>query len=52
MLIIDSDTLIRTPFTPEELPLERGWAYGADHNFLHGVTNGMALRHVPEIAPR
>jgi hypothetical protein len=52
VIIIDSDTFIRHPFTPEELPAEPGWAYGSDHSFLYGINNGMALRHVPEIAPR
>jgi hypothetical protein len=37
---------------PEELALERGWALAAHYDYLKGVDNDLALRHVPEVAPR
>jgi hypothetical protein len=52
IVILDSDMLLKTPFIPEDLPLERGWAYAAHYDYLVGVNNDLALRHVPEVAPR
>lgn len=52
VVVLDSDMLLHKPFLAEELPLERGWAYGGHYAYLVGVHNGLALRHVPEIAPR
>lgn len=52
VVVLDSDMLLKTPFVPEELPLERGWAYAAHYDYLVGVNNQLALRHVPEVPPR
>jgi hypothetical protein len=52
IVILDSDMLLKTPFLPEELPLERGWAFAAHYDYLVGVNNRLALRHVPEVPPR
>lgn len=52
VVVLDSDMLLKTPFLPEELPLERGWAYAAHYDYLSGVNNQLAMRHVPEITPR
>lgn len=32
--------------------MERGWALAAHYDYLKGVDNDLALRHVPEVAPR
>lgn len=52
VVILDSDMLVKDPFLPEELHLNRGWAYAADYYYLEGVSNNLALRILPEIAPR
>lgn len=52
VVILDPDMLLRKPFNPRDLPLERGWAYAADYNYLVGTENAMAVRHVPEVPPR
>lgn len=51
-MILDADMLVRKPFDPKDLPLERGWAYAGHYDYLIGTDNDIALRHVPEIAPR
>jgi hypothetical protein len=52
VVVLDSDMLLKRPFVPEELPLERGWAYAAHYDYLVGTDNALALRHVPEVPPR
>jgi hypothetical protein len=52
VVVLDADMLLMKAFRPEELPLERGWAYAAHYDYLVGTDNGLALRHVPEVPPR
>eukprot|EP00775_Hariotina_reticulata_P011815 gene11815-11959_t len=50
--VLDSDMLLRKPFDPKQLNVTRGWALAADYNYLKGVDNDLAMRHVPYLAPR
>lgn len=52
IVVLDSDMLLHKPFRPEELPLQRGWAYGGHYDYLVGTDNALAMRHVPDIVPR
>lgn len=52
VVILDSDMLVKNPFLPEELLLDKGWAYAAGYSYLKGVNNNLALRNVPEVVPR
>eukprot|EP00878_Enallax_costatus_P023272 GHUV01024743.1.p1 GENE.GHUV01024743.1~~GHUV01024743.1.p1 ORF type:complete len:564 (+),score=175.47 GHUV01024743.1:251-1942(+) len=52
VVVLDSDMLLHKAFDPKDLPLERGWAYAGHYDYLIGTDNGLALRHVPEVAPR
>lgn len=52
VVVLDPDMLLKVPFRPEELPLQRGWAYAANHRSVWGVHTAKALRHVPELPPR
>ena len=43
----------RRPFLPLDYNLTGpGWAIGARYDYMIGVNNELALRHVPEIPPR
>jgi hypothetical protein len=52
VVVLDSDMLLHRNFIPEELPLQRGWAYGGHYDYLVGTDNQLAMRHVPDIIPR
>lgn len=52
VLVLDSDMLLRRPFLPEHFNLSRGWAMAANYDYLKGVHNDVAMRHVKEIDPR
>jgi hypothetical protein len=53
ILVLDSDMILRRPFIPAEyMQLERGWATGARYDYLIGVDNDLAERHVSSIARR
>lgn len=44
--------ILRKPFTPEIFHAKKGWAVGARYTYMIGVANELAVRHIPEIAPR
>lgn len=51
----DAETLhcpCRRPFLVEDMQPSKGWAIGAMYTYMIGVNNELAVRHVPEIAPR
>ena len=52
VLVLDSDMLLRRPFDPRAFNVSRGWASGARYDYLIGVDNDLARRHIPEVAPR
>lgn len=52
ILVLDSDMILRRPFDPDDyMHLSRGWATGARYDYLIGVDNELAERHIPG-APR
>lgn len=52
-IVLDSDMLLHKPFLPEEFDIKPGWAVGSSgYNYLRGVVNDLAMRHVSNIAPR
>ena len=52
ILVIDADMIMRAPFIPERLGVRPGWAISAYFGYLKGVSNELALRHVPHVLPR
>ncbi|CAL8472254.1 g11796 [Coccomyxa elongata] len=53
IMVIDADSILRMPFYPERFNVTRGWAYSPYFmELLEGVQNALALRHVPDVAPR
>ncbi|KAK9864376.1 hypothetical protein WJX84_004323, partial [Apatococcus fuscideae] len=52
ILVIDADMVMRQPFVPEEVGVGPGWALSAYFSYLKGVSNELALKHVPWVAPR
>ncbi|KAF6253042.1 hypothetical protein COO60DRAFT_1628374 [Scenedesmus sp. NREL 46B-D3] len=49
VVVLDSDMLLRRPFLPSDFNLSRGWAVGARYDYMIGVDNELADRHIPEI---
>eukprot|EP00879_Flechtneria_rotunda_P017349 GHRR01018175.1.p1 GENE.GHRR01018175.1~~GHRR01018175.1.p1 ORF type:complete len:350 (+),score=62.58 GHRR01018175.1:1082-2131(+) len=52
VVVLDSDMILRRPFLPSEFNLTRGWAVGARYDYMVGVNNALADRHIPEIPRR
>eukprot|EP00192_Tetraselmis_astigmatica_P004261 CAMPEP_0117679248 /NCGR_PEP_ID=MMETSP0804-20121206/17717_1 /TAXON_ID=1074897 /ORGANISM="Tetraselmis astigmatica, Strain CCMP880" /LENGTH=467 /DNA_ID=CAMNT_0005488665 /DNA_START=196 /DNA_END=1599 /DNA_ORIENTATION=+ len=52
VLILDSDMVILRPLLPGDLGVLPGRAVAAQYGYLKGVSNDLALRHIPEITPR
>lgn len=52
VLVLDSDMILRKPFLVEDMHPSPGWAVGARYTYMIGVANELAVRHIPEIAPR
>ncbi|GBF96079.1 peptidyl serine alpha-galactosyltransferase [Raphidocelis subcapitata] len=52
LLLLDADMLLRRPFLPEHFNLSKGWAVAGHYDYMKGVTNDLALRHIPQIPPR
>jgi hypothetical protein len=53
VVVLDSDMILRRPFLPDDYGfLKRGWATGARYDYLIGVDNELATRHIPEVAPK
>ncbi len=52
VLLLDSDMLLRRPFLPEEFNLTKGWVRAPYYSYLKGVHNELALKHIPDVAPR
>lgn len=52
ILVLDSDMILRRPFLVEVMKPKPGLAVGARYTYMIGVDNELALRHIPEIAPR
>ena len=52
ILVIDADMIMRAPFIPAQMAVSRGWAVSAYFGYLKGVSNALALKHVPHVAPR
>jgi hypothetical protein len=49
VLVLDSDMILRYPFMHDEFPAKPGIAYGARYDYMIGVNNQLADRHIPEI---
>ncbi len=43
---------MRQPFNPVALGAGPGWAISAFFTYMKGVSNELALRHVPQVKPR
>lgn len=52
ILIIDADMVLRRTFDPIALGAQKGWAVAAYYGYMKGVNNALALKHIPEVAPR
>lgn len=52
IVVLDSDMVLRRPFLPADFNLSRGWAVGAKYDYMIGVNNELADRHIPEIPKR
>eukprot|EP00798_Chlamydomonas_sp_ICE-L_P028050 gene28050-31152_t len=52
VLVLDSDMILRRPFLVEEMHPAQGLAIGAKYAYMIGVNNELAIRHIPEVAPR
>lgn len=52
VVVLDSDMLLRRPFLPSDFNLTRGWAVSARYDYMIGVNNELADRHIPEIPRR
>lgn len=52
VVVLDSDMLLRRPFLPSDFNLTRGWAISARYDYMIGVNNELADRHIPEIPKR
>lgn len=52
ILVIDADMIMRQPFDPVALGAGPGWAISAFFTYMKGVSNELALRHVPQVIPR
>ena len=46
------DLILRRPFLPEPLGVRRGYARSSQFSYMKGCCNELALRHIPEVAPR
>lgn len=52
ILVIDADMIMRTPFNPVTLGAKPGTAISAFFGYMKGVSNELALKHVPQVVPR
>eukprot|EP00195_Chlamydomonas_chlamydogama_P017790 CAMPEP_0202892052 /NCGR_PEP_ID=MMETSP1392-20130828/1901_1 /ASSEMBLY_ACC=CAM_ASM_000868 /TAXON_ID=225041 /ORGANISM="Chlamydomonas chlamydogama, Strain SAG 11-48b" /LENGTH=613 /DNA_ID=CAMNT_0049575927 /DNA_START=352 /DNA_END=2193 /DNA_ORIENTATION=- len=52
VLVLDSDMILRRPFLVELMQPKPHLAIGARYTYMIGVANELAVRHIPEIAPR
>ena len=52
ILVIDADMIMRQPFDPVALGAGPGWAISAFFTYMKGVSNELAMRHVPHVLPR
>eukprot|EP00775_Hariotina_reticulata_P010387 gene10387-10545_t len=52
VVVLDSDMLLRRPFITQEFNLSKGWAVGARYDYMIGVNNPLADKHIPEIPRR
>lgn len=52
ILVIDADMIMRQPFDPVALGAGPGWAISAFFTYMKGVSNELAMRHVPQVIPR
>ncbi len=51
VLIIDADMIMRAPFIPEVDGAKPGRAVSAFFSYMKGVSNRLALKHIPEVTP-
>ncbi|KAL4524683.1 hypothetical protein Ndes2526A_g06797 [Nannochloris sp. 'desiccata'] len=51
VLIIDADMIMRAPFIPESDGAKPGRAVSAFFSYMKGVSNRLALKHIPEVTP-
>jgi hypothetical protein len=52
VVVLDSDMLVRRPFGPLDWNISKGWAVSAPYQYMIGVNNALADRHIPEIPKR
>lgn len=52
ILVLDSDMYLRKPLVPSAYNLQKGWCISADYTYMIGCNNELAVRHIPQIAPR
>ena len=49
ILVIDADMIMRQPFDPIGMGAGPGWAISAFFGYMKGVSNELAMRHVPYV---
>jgi hypothetical protein len=47
IVVLDSDMLVRRPFLPHDWNVTKGWAVSAPYDYMIGVNNALADRHIP-----
>ncbi|GMH38719.1 hypothetical protein BSKO_06603 [Bryopsis sp. KO-2023] len=52
ILVLDGDMLLRRPVIPQEMGARLGLGISARYGYLKGVSNDLALKHIPYVAPR
>lgn len=52
LVILDSDMILRHPFSPDIMKPEKGLAVSASYTYMIGVDNELATTHIPEVLPR
>lgn len=52
LLVLDGDMLLRRPMVPDEMGARLGLGISARYDYLKGVNNELAVKHIPNISPR
>ena len=49
-LILDPDMIFKQPFTLKDFEVPEGYALSSHYNYLMGVNNALADRHIPDVS--
>ena len=47
IIVVDSDVILRRPLVPYDWNISKGWAASASYDYMIGVNNELADRHIP-----